>query len=176
MASTNWRIDPNHSSILFIARHMVVARVHGRFERFEGTLAFDPDDLGNLTASVDIEAASVNTSAPDRDQHLRSPDFLDAQQHPTIAFRSTRMEKGGLTGWQLHGELTIRGVSKPVVLETRSIGKFSDPFGSSRFLFSAKTSINRSDFAITWNKALDNGGWLVSERLEIELDVQAVQA
>lgn len=174
MTIRNWTFDGNHSSILFIARHMVVARVYGRFNEFTGSLQVDPDKVTTGSVHVEVKTHSVDTNAPDRDKHLRSADFLDAARFPVMTFKSTRVEDGA-GGMRVHGDLTLRGVSKPLVLETRKLGSITDPWGQLRVLFNAKTTLSRTDFGVNWNQALSNGGWLVGEKIDVELDVQAVE-
>lgn len=176
MPVTPWNIDPAHSSVLFVARHMVVARVHGRFERLSGTLRVDPEKPTEGEVQAQVETASIYTGNAERDTHLRSADFLDAEQAPRITFRSTQVEPTGGSGFRLHGELTLRNVTKPVVLEARHAATAKDPWGNTRLIFTARGAFNRSDFGIRWNKALDNGGWLVGEKVDVELDIQAVPA
>jgi polyisoprenoid-binding protein YceI len=176
MPVSTWKIDPAHSSILFVARHMVVARVHGRFERISGTLRVNPEQPVDGEVEVSAETASIYTGSPDRDAHLRSADFLDADGAPRIVFRSTKVEPAGGSGFRLLGELTIRNVTQPVVFEARHTATSKDPWGNTRLIYQARATINRSDFGIRWNKTLDNGGWLVGEKVDIDLDIQAVPA
>jgi len=173
LALGNWNFDYAHSTVNFIARHMVVARVFGRFSRFSGKLTADPAELAGASVEVELDAHSIDTNNADRDNHLRSPDFLDAGSHPKITFKSTRVEATGGSNFRLHGDLTIRSVTKPITLEARHLGVLKDPWGQQRALFNAKGVINRTDYGIVWNKALDNGGWLVSEKIDVEFDVQA---
>ncbi|AGC46285.1 hypothetical protein MYSTI_04997 [Myxococcus stipitatus DSM 14675] len=176
MPVTAWTIDPAHSTVLFIARHMVVARVHGRFERIAGVLRVDSEHPTQGEVEVSADTASIYTGAPERDAHLRSPDFLDAEAAPKLTFRSTGTEATGGAGFRLSGELTIRNVTKPVVFEARHTATSKDPWGNTRLIFTARATLNRSDYGIRWNKTLDNGGWLVGEKVDIELDIQAVPA
>lgn len=176
MPAQLWSFDAAHSAITFIARHMVVARVYGRFNTFTGRLEVDPNDVKSGNVEVRIDAASIDTNYPDRDNHLRSPDFLDVAHHPEIVFRSTTIEGAGGAAFRLHGDLTIRGITKPIVLEGRSLGALKDPQGHNKVLFNARGVVNRTDYGITWNRALDNGGWLVSEKIDFEVDVQAIVA
>ncbi|HYO56456.1 YceI family protein [Archangium sp.] len=175
MAIETWQIDTTHSSIRFIVRHMVVARVHGRFARYEGRL-FMNGDLVNAQAEVKIDAASLDTQVEARDNHLRSPDFFDVAAFPRIIFRSQRVEAAGQNRYRVVGSLTLRAVTREVVLDTEFLGRVTDPFGTERLAFSARTSIDRKDFGLTWNKPLETGGVLVGERIDIELDVQTVKA
>lgn len=174
MPARVWKFDLPHCNLQFIARHMVVAKVVGRFDRFDGTLTFDPERPAEGQVQVDVETASVNTNSPDRDQHLRSPDFLDVAKAPKMAFKSSAFVPQGPNTLKVEGELTLRGVTKPVTLEVRQLANLTDPWGKQRLIFNARATLNRGDFGLVWNKVLDNGGWLVSERIELDLDVQAV--
>jgi polyisoprenoid-binding protein YceI len=174
MSSRIWKFDLPHCNLQFIARHMVVAKVVGRFDRFDGTLTYDPEKPATGQVHVDVETASVNTNSPDRDTHLRSPDFLDVSKAPKMTFKSTSFVPHGPNTLKIEGELTLRNVTKPVTLEVRQLANVTDPWGKQRLIFNARTTLTRADFGLTWNKALDNGGWLVSERIELDLDVQAV--
>ncbi|NOK01756.1 MULTISPECIES: YceI family protein [Myxococcus] len=176
MTVSTWNIDASHSSVLFVARHMVVARVHGRFERFSGILRVNPEQPTQGEVEMSVETASIYTGSSDRDAHLRSPDFLDADAAPKLTFRSTRIEPAGGASFRLLGDLTIRNVTQPVAFDARHIGTSKDPWGNSRLIYSARTTINRTDYGIRWNKTLDNGGWLVSEKIDLELDIQAIPA
>lgn len=171
---TNWNFDPTHSAISFTVRHMVFAKVRGRFASWSGNLKLDPNDLSQSQVSVEIDAASIDTGVADRDTHLRSPDFFDVESFPKLSFRSTRVEALGGARYRIHGELTIRDVTREVALETEYAGTGKDPWGNERAAFSASTSVNRKDFGLTWNQALETGGVLVGEKVDIELDVQAV--
>jgi polyisoprenoid-binding protein YceI len=155
---------------------MVIAKVRGGFGRFHGTIDFDPEQPQAAKVAVQIDAASVDTREPKRDEHLRSPGFFDVAQHPTLGFTSTAVEATGDGGYRVTGDLTIHGVTRPVVLETEYLGLGQDPWGQTRVAFQAKTTINRKDFGLGWNQVLETGGVLVGEKVEIALDVQAVQA
>jgi polyisoprenoid-binding protein YceI len=171
-ATGTYAIDPSHSSVEAVARHLVVSKVRGRFGAFSGTITVG-EGLEDSRVDVEIDAASIDTRSADRDQHLRSPDFLDVEQHPSLSFRSTRSEAGPGGTWLVHGDLTIRGVSRPVVLETVYEGTLQNPWGAQVAVFSAKTEIDREQWGITWNAALETGGVLVGARLKIELEIQA---
>lgn len=175
MAIETWQIDTTHSSIGFTVRHMVVARVHGRFTRYEGRLFLN----GNLTkaqADVKIDAASIDTQVEARDKHLRSQDFFDVAAFPRVIFHSKRVEEARKDRYRVVGDLTLRDVTREVLLDVEFLGRMTDPFGTERVAFHARTSIDRKDFGLTWNKALESGGLLVGEHIDIELDVQAVKA
>jgi polyisoprenoid-binding protein YceI len=175
MAQT-WNIDPAHSAIHFTVRHMVFAKVRGSFGAWQGELELEPDDLARSKLSVEIDAASIDTGVADRDTHLRSADFLDAEKHPKLTFRGTRIDKQSDTELRMTGDLTIRGVTRPVTLEVERLGEGTDPWGKRRIGFSARGTINRKDFGLEWNQALEAGGVLVGEKVELEIDVEAVGA
>ena len=176
MAIQRWNIDPSHSGIHFTVRHMVIAKVRGWFDRFEGTLDYDAADPTKSKIAVRIEAASVNTREPKRDEHLRSADFFDVEKFATLTFASTRIERESDTEYRVAGDLTIHGVTKPVVLEAELLGGGKDPWGNARLAFQAKTTIHRKDFGLNWNQVLEAGGVLVADKVEISLDVEALEA
>ena len=176
MATEHWNIDSSHSGAQFTVRHMVVSKVRGAFERWSGTIDFDPNKPEASKVSVRIEAASIDTHDPQRDQHLRSADFFDVEKYPAITFESGRIESRGKDRYLVSGELTIHGVTRPVELDAEYLGGGKDPWGNQRLGFFAKTSLNRKDFGLNWNQLLETGGVLVSEQVEIALDVQAVKA
>lgn len=171
---TTWKIDPSHSGVHFTVRHMVVSKVRGAFERWEGAIELDDANPGASKVTVHIEPASITTREPQRDAHLRSPDFLDVEKHPSLKFASNRVEKVGDNGYRVTGDLTLHGVTKPVVLDVEALGTGKDPWGNERIGFQAETSINRKDFGLNWNQVLEAGGVLVGDKVEISLDVQAV--
>ena len=171
-----WNIDTTHSGIHFSVRHMVFAKVRGRLGAFRGTVEFDPGAPTRGTVEVEIDAASIDTGVVDRDNHLRSPDFLDVEAFPQLRFESTRVEKAGGDRYRIHGNLTIRDTTREVVLDAEYGGQAKDPWGNQRVAVSATTSIDRRDFGLEWNQVLETGGLLVGERIDIELEVQAVQA
>ena len=173
---TTWNIDTSHSGVHFSVRHMVIAKVRGAFDRFSGTVELDEENPSRSKVSVRIDAASINTHEEKRDAHLRSADFFDVEKYPELTFESTQVEKTA-DGYRVTGDLTIHGVTKEVVLEAESLGATTrDPWGNDRIAFEAKTSVNRKDFGLSWNQALETGGVLVGEKIEISLDVQAVKA
>lgn len=176
MTTTTWNIDSTHSSIGFSVRHMVFARVRGQFKRYQGRIEMDPENLAAASVEVAIEAVSIDTGAEQRDEHLRSADFLDVATYPEIRFRSTRVVKNTDDKLEVHGDLTIRDVTRAVVLDTHFLGLGQDPWGNQRAGFSASTELLRSDFGLTWNQALEAGGVLVGDKLELTFDVEAVQA
>lgn len=176
MAKKTWKIDPTHTNIGFTVRHMVVAKVNGRFTKFDGSLVQSGDDYEGAAVDVTIDASSIDTQVPSRDDHLRSGDFFDVAQFPSLTFRGKRMEKAGKDRYRLVGDLTIRGTTKEVELDSEFLGGFKDPFGVDRLAFSATTRIDRSDFGLTWNQALEAGGVLVSDRIDLNIEVQWVPA
>lgn len=171
-AAGTYVIDPAHSTVEAVARHLVVSKVRGRFSTFSGTIVVG-EGVEDSSAEVEIGAASIDTHSADRDQHLRSPDFLDVEAHPRITFRSTRVEPGADGRWQVHGDLQIRGTSRPVVLDTSYEGTLANPWGQQVAVFAAKTEIDREQWGITWNAALETGGVLVGAKLKIDLEIQA---
>jgi polyisoprenoid-binding protein YceI len=175
---TTWQIDPTHTSVEFAVKHMMFATVRGRFKSFTGTVQVDEDDPNASRAEVTIQAASIDTGVADRDTHLRSADFLDAENHPTITFRSTRVEgahkKEGDT-FRMLGELSIRGKSIPVTLKATFTGTGKDPWGQQRAGFAAVTEIDRREWGLMWNQALETGGILVANTVKIEIEAEAVK-
>jgi polyisoprenoid-binding protein YceI len=176
MATQRWNIDSAHSGIHFTVRHMVIAKVRGGFGRFQGTVDFDPADPASAQIAVSIDAASVDTREPKRDEHLRSADFFDVATYPTLEFASTGVVKVGDDSYRVAGNLTLHGVTRPVVLEAEYLGLGQDPWGQTRVAFQAKTTLNRKEFGLGWNQVLETGGVLVGDKVEIALDVQAVAA
>jgi polyisoprenoid-binding protein YceI len=175
MANNTWNIDPSHSAIHFSVRHMVVSKTRGRFTKFGGQIAFDPDDLSKASVEVNIEPGSVDTADAQRDGHLRSADFFDVEKYPAATFKSTRVEDRGDGTLRITGDLTIHGVTKQVVLDAIYEGTGKDPWGGERAGFSASTSIDRREFGLQWNKALETGGVLVGDKVELTLEVEAVK-
>lgn len=175
MAIVQWDVDAAHSSVGFAVRHLVISKVRGHFSKFSGTLAFDPADPTTATVQATIDAASIDTREAQRDTHLRSADFLEVDKFPTLAFKSRRVEKGTGKHLRLIGDLTIRGLTKEVTLEAEFLGENKDPWGNQRLGFSATTAISRADYGLTWNQALEAGGVLVGDKVEIEIEVEAIQ-
>ena len=175
MALTLWNIDPSHSAIGFSVRHMVVSKTRGRFTKWSGQIRFDPANPSASSVEVNIDPASIDTADAQRDEHLRSPDFFDVSKHPTASFRSTKVEDLGGDRYRITGDLSVHGVTKSVVLESTFEGSGKDPWGGERAGFVASTSIDRKDFGLEWNKALDTGGLLVGEKVELSLEIEAVK-
>ena len=172
--ATTWTVDPAHTTVGFTVSHLFTS-VHGRFDRFDGTIEFDPDRPEAMVVRGSIEAASINTHQEKRDKHLRSSDFFDVEKYKTLEFEST----GTLTDFQgkrgkLAGTLTIHGVSKPVVLDVAFLGQGSDPWGNVRAGFTATLTINRKDYGLNWNELLETGGFLVGDEVEIRIDVEGL--
>jgi polyisoprenoid-binding protein YceI len=170
-----WKIDNAHSAINFTVRHMMITNVRGSFERFTGQVNFDENDLDNSSVEVQIEAASINTRDPQRDAHLRSPDFLDAEHYPTVTYVSKRVEVLGPNRGRISGDLTIRDITRPVVLDVEFSGLTRSPFGTTVAGFTAQTRINRKEWGLTWNVALETGGVLVGEDIKIDIELEIVK-
>jgi polyisoprenoid-binding protein YceI len=166
-------IDPAHSSIGFHVRHLMIAKVTGRFTTFSGTIHVEADPEQSW-AEVSIDAASIDTADPQRDQHLRSADFLDAEQFPTIEFRSTGLRRKQGKAFDVAGDLTMHGVTRSVAVACEYQGIAADPWGNQRAVISARTEINRGDWGLTWNQALESGGVLVGSQITIQAEIQAI--
>jgi polyisoprenoid-binding protein YceI len=168
-----WEIDPGHADVAFIGRHFMLTKIRGRFTGVSGTIIL-ADDLTQSTLEVDIDMSSVSSGDRARDDHLRSADLFDVKNHPTATLRSTRVNRTGTSG-TVTGDLTIRGVTKPVTLQVEYLGHVRDPWGGDRAIFSAHGTLNREDWGLTWNMILDNGGLLVSKEIRLEIDLEAVR-
>jgi polyisoprenoid-binding protein YceI len=169
-----WALDPTHTRVDFEARHLMVAKVKGHFGGPEGELVIGEDPTRS-EARVTIATATIDTGVEQRDQHLKSPDFLEVEAHPEIGFASTSFEHAGGEDWLLHGDLTIHGVTRPVTLKTEYNGVAGDPWGGTRAFFSATTKIDREDWGLSWNVALETGGWLVGKEIKLAIEVEAVR-
>ena len=165
-------LDVTHTEIGFVARHML-AKVRGRFTDFAGVVVIG-DSPGSSSAEVEIQAASIVTHTEQRDQHLKSADFLDVEGFPTLTFRSSAVRVTGDDSFELDGDLTIRGISRPVTLAGEYLGLSKNPYGKTVFAASVRTSIEREDWDMTWNVAIETGGWLVSKKVDIEIEVEAI--
>jgi polyisoprenoid-binding protein YceI len=176
MAAQNWNFDNVHSSIEFTVRHLLVSKVRGRFTRWSGAFQYDEKNPTVSSVDVQIDVASVDTHEPQRDAHLRSGDFFEVEKHPQITFKSTGVEAKSAGALALRGDLTIRGVTRPVVLDVELGGHVKDPWGNDRVGFSATTSIDRKDFGITFNQALDVGGLALGEKVDIAIEIEATRA
>jgi polyisoprenoid-binding protein YceI len=171
-----WSIDADHSSIGFTVRHMMVSNVKGTFGTFSGVAEVDEKDVTKSKITVTIDTASINTGVPKRDEHLRSADFIDTAKYPTMTFVSKRVEKSGNDRLKVYGDLTLRGITKPVVLDVEGPTKvYKDPQGKLRRGASATAKINRKDFGLTWNKVIEAGGVLVGEEVNISLEAEFVK-
>jgi polyisoprenoid-binding protein YceI len=168
-----YTIDPTHSSVEFVGRHLMITKVRGRFPEVSGAITID-EVPEQSHVEVEIDVASLDTGNAQRDEHLRSPDFFHAEQHPTISFRTTKIEPGTAGAWAVTGDLTVRDVTRPVTLQVDFEGANASPMGDQRIAFSAVTDVDREDWGLTWNVALETGGVLVGKKVRIELNVQAV--
>lgn len=167
-------IDRSHSTVEFVARHLMISKVRGRFAEFEGEIEID-EVPEQSSAKVSINADSVSTGDNTRDGHLRGADFFNVEAFPALTFATTGIEAGKGDSWKLHGDLTVRGVTKPVALDVEFDGVAQDPWGGSRIGFTASTELDREEWGLTWNQALETGGVLVGKKAKIELNVQAVR-
>lgn len=175
MAKTNWKVDNAHSSIDFSVRHMMVSKVKGTFRQFEATIEADPEDLTTADISFSIDVDSIDTRNEDRDNHLKSADFFDVANHPQITFKSTNIVAKGNGVYDVTGDLTIRGVTRPVTFEVTYEGQGKNPWGAIVAGFSGKGKINRTDFGLTWNNPLETGGVLVGEEVNISIEIEATK-
>jgi len=175
MSTKRWEIDSSHSSVHFSVRHLVIARVRGTFARWSGTVQVPDGDFSQATVSVTIDASSIHTGVDQRDAHLKSPDFFDVAQYPELRFVGRRVEPRSEAEIDVIGDLTIKGTTREVVLRVEQHGQAKDPWGNVRAAFTAKTSIDRKDFGLTWNQALETGGVMVGDRVDIEAEIEAVQ-
>ena len=172
----NWQIDPAHTNVEFTVRHMMISNVKGQFQKTSGTITTNGNDPTSAQINATIDATSIDTRVDKRDAHLKSPAFLDVDKFPTITFKSTKVEADGPGTWKVTGDLTLHGVTKPVVLEVESSGKpITDPMGNTRAGASATTKIKRSDFGLVWNKALEGGGVMVGDEVAISIDLEAIK-
>ena len=173
--SGTYAIDPSHSRIGFVARHAMVTKVRGSFNEFDGTGYFDADDPTRSSLQVTIKAASIDTRNADRDGHLRGNDFFDMEKYPEIRFASTKVEVVDAESYRVTGDLTVKGVTKPVTVDFELAGSAVDPFGNQRIGLEGTTTINRKDFGVSWNAALEAGGVLVGEKVALEFEVSAIR-
>jgi len=170
-----WQIDNGHSHVQFSVRHMMLAKVRGEFQKFSGTLNLDENNPANTSVDIQIDAASINTRDEQRDGHLKSPDFLDAANHPYLTFKSKTVDVTSSSTAKLHGDLTIREKTNPVTLNVEYLGKSKSPWGTENYGFEAHTKINRKDWDLTWNAALETGGVLVGEDVNIDIELEVVK-
>lgn len=170
-----WKIDPAHSQIQFSVRHMMISNVRGRFEDFTGAVEFDEDDPSRSSVEVQIEAASINTKEPQRDTHLRSPDFLDAEKFPQLRYKSRRVEMIDASHGRITGDLTVRDLAREVVLDVEYAGKAKSPWGTVSAGFSATAKLSRKDWGLTWNSPLETGGFLVGDQVNISIELELIK-
>ena len=167
-----WVFDNSHTTVGFVAKHLMVTKVRGAFGKVSGTVVVaEPPEASQVDVTIDV--ASVTTGSPDRDGHLRSPDFFDAERFPEMRFVSTGVERHH-NGWRMHGELTIKEVTRPLTLDFEFEGLATDPWGKPHAAFSARTEIDRDEWGLNWNIALEAGGWLVSKKITIEIETELV--
>ncbi|HZV45885.1 MAG TPA: YceI family protein [Thermodesulfovibrionales bacterium] len=170
---SKWIVDPDHSVAAFVVRHMMVANVRGQFNKISGTINFDPDDVAKSSVEVVIDASGIYTGIPKRDDHLRSPDFLDVEKFPHILFKSAYVAGAGENRLRITGQLTIHGITKQVTLEADCTGPEKSPYGETSRGFTASVSINREDYNIMWNEPLGSGGVMVGKEILITLEIEA---
>ena len=170
-----WTIDPHHTSVGFVARHMGLSKVRGQFNGFHGEVTGDPSDITTASARFEVEMASVDTGSPDRDAHLRGEDFFDVERYPTMVFQSKSITPAG-DGYKVAGDLTIKGITKPVELEYEHGGEQQDPYGNLKIGGSLRGTILRSEWGLKWNVPLDSGGWLVSDKIALDIDFQVAES
>ena len=171
-----WNIDPTHTHAEFGVRHLMISTVKGHFSDITGSVVVEDGDLTTAQIDVTIGVASIDTRVGQRDQHLRSPDFFDAESFPTITFKSTAVERDKEEHYRVAGDLTIRGVTRPVTLDVHGLGSVRDPWGNEKAGYTATARINRKDFGLNWNQALETGGFVVGDEVKIDLEVELVRA
>jgi polyisoprenoid-binding protein YceI len=174
--TTTWKIDPSHTVVEFAVRHLMISTVKGRLTGVQGSLRTDESDRSKSELEVTIDAASIDTREAQRDAHLRSPDFLDVERFPALTFNSRRVIGGGGSEFKLAGDLTIHGVTREVILDVTEEGRVTDPWGGQRVGYRATTNIKRSDFGLTWNVALETGGFVVGDDVKIVIELELVKA
>ncbi len=173
--STVWQLDPNHTLVQFTGKHMMITTVRGHFKGVRGTIILDEADPSRSWVEVEIDAASLYSGVEYRDNHLKSADFLEVEKYPTITFKSTRVVPEGSDRARIIGDLTIHGVTREVVLDTELTGRGKNPMSQEVVAFDAKTSINRKDFGLSWNMALESGGFLVGDTIKIEIATEGIK-
>jgi len=174
-AADTFTIDKSHSSILFAVKHMVIAKVKGEFAEYSGTILYDQADISKSSVEVTIKTASIDTKDEKRDDHLRNPDFFDAETYPDITFKSKAISKTE-KGFVAKGDLTMRGVTKEIEIPFEITGVITDPWGNTRMGVSAELELNRQDYGVSWSKSLDTGGLVVGDNVEIEIEIEAIKA
>ena len=177
MRTERWEIDSSHSSVHFSVRHLVIAKVRGTFGRWSGTVQVPDGDFSKATVAVTIDASSIDTGVEQRDAHLKSPDFFDVAQYPELQFAGKPVTGKPRSGREIDvvGDLTIKGITREVILRVEPHGQAKDPWGNVRAAFTARTSIDRKDFGLTWNQVLETGGVMVGDRVDIEAEIEVVQ-
>lgn len=171
----SWVIDGAHTTAAFTAKHMMIATVHGQFKKISGTVDFNEQEPAKSAVDVQIETESIDTREEKRDAHLKSADFLEVDKFPTITFKSTKVQPTSENTGLITGDLTIHGVTRPVVLDVEYNGQQKSPWGTTNAGFNATTKINRKDWGLTWNVALETGGWLVSDEIKISIEAEIVK-
>lgn len=171
----SWKIDTVHTRVVFSVPHMMITRVHGRFEELEGSVDFDEADPVNSSVDVRIKAESITTGESKRDGHLKSPDFLDVENHPHLHFESTRIEVLDDSHGRITGDLTIRGITREVTLDVEYAGQVKSPFGFNSAGFTAKTQVDRSEWGLNWNQTLETGGVLVGNKIDVSIEVELIE-
>lgn len=173
MTKAKWNVDTVHSTVGFSVRHMMISNVKGTFNEFDGNIELDPTDLTDASIEFTIDASSVDTRMPDRDDHLRSADFFDVENHPNLTFKATEIKKTSEDNYDMTGDFTIRGTTKPVTFDITFEGMAKDPMSGDEVAgFTGSTKINRKDFGLTWNTALETGGFVVSDEVKINIEIQ----
>ncbi len=171
---SNWIIDTQHTHVEFVVRHMMISKVRGQFKSFDGSIDINPHDISQSSASGSIDVATIDTREEQRDAHLRSADFFDVDNYPKMTFNSTRIEPQGGDRYKVTGNLTIKDVTKEIVFNVIDEGRNQDPWSNQRQGLSASAKINRKDFGLTWNVALETGGWLVGDEITINAEVEMI--
>ena len=171
----SWKIDPSHTLIEFSAKHLMITTVRGHFKSFDGSIQLNEEQPEASYVEGTVDVASIDTNESQRDNHLRSPDFFDVENYPAMGFRSTRVEFLGGDRFKVHGDLTIKDVTREVVFDVTDEGQVQDPWGNKRWGFGGTTRLNRKDFGLTWNVALEAGGWLVGDEIKVSIELQLVQ-
>ncbi len=175
-AITTWSIDPAHSAAEFAIKHMMISTFKGEFRGIDGVIRIDEENPENSSVVASIDVLSLDTGVADRNAHLRSDDFFNAEKYPKITFRSTRVQRDSDTRWKIAGDITIRDVTREVLLDTEFEGRVTDPWGNDRAGFTASTAINRKDFGVRWNSMLDAGGLALGDDVRITLHIEAIRA
>jgi polyisoprenoid-binding protein YceI len=175
MAADKWNFDPVHSHVAFTVRHLMISKVNGHFKSWTGTLFIDDETPENSSISVEIDTASIDTKEAERDNHLRSPDFLDVAKYPKITFRSTRVQRIDVEHYHVIGDFALHGVTREVALEVEFLGRAKDPWGGERAGFTATTAIERKDYGLVFNIPLEGGGVVVGEKVSITIEIEAVR-